>query len=366
MNSILARFFSDIRSICGHEATFQASLAHHLALAGVPVSSIHRELSLGDGPIDVVVKPVDKSMYWDGGTRSAVAIEIKGGAYGSRNALSDVIDADGYCADIGKLEKLAKTGVECWFICIDVEELGISLSVPARRRVAAQCGQRNLRFAYYAQGESNFYVLRQGRLEENPIPDLPTLAVPSPARWSDCLREFSQLARQASGSESTYVGLLYHALAKAGFESRRLSLETYFSCAAGGSKMQNRPDLCVFRPEVAGRFNLYKKGIRSQSNDGIKIGSLEALVEVKGSTATQRGSQANFYKDIEADIHKLAGWRDRFQASGYLSSGPGRVAPEYVMIGMDNRRTPVDPDLIAQLTQLAAANGVSYHHVRVA
>ena len=59
-------------------------------------------------------------------------IEFKGGAYNTRTALRDTIDADGYCKDIGELVPLRQRGIECWFVCIDVVELGISLSSGAR------------------------------------------------------------------------------------------------------------------------------------------------------------------------------------------------------------------------------------------
>lgn len=144
--------------MCGHEKTYQANFCHQLLQDGVTVQSVHREHRVGAGPVDVVLFARHSADGCVQGDRPAIAFEFKGGAYNTRNALHDEIDADGHCSDIDKLACCHKLGIESWFVCIDVAELGIALSFKARERVALRCAAQGINFAYFAQGEDRCLI----------------------------------------------------------------------------------------------------------------------------------------------------------------------------------------------------------------
>lgn len=365
MESIFGSFFRDTAGVCGHENTFHANFMHQLLVSGLPAESVAREYKFGTQRVDIALFADHGGGSWRTQEDLRIAIEFKGGAYNTRNALRDTIDADGYCDDIGKLVPLRKRGIECWFVCIDVIELGISLSLGARGRVARQCASHGIHFAYYAQGESSFLISRDGDIQYHQLPPatIASALLPHAARWDDCLPQLAQLLRQPLASEDTYTGMVYHALQCTGFAAGQLSLETYFSCAKGTGRMQLRPDLCVFNSQVNGRFNLYQRGDASRSNDGIKIGNLHTLIEVKGSSATERLSDHAFAKLIDADIKKLVSWRKRIQESGYLPSMSGARQPEYVMIAVDNRQKAMGAAALGLLQQLSAQNSIHFHYM---
>jgi hypothetical protein len=365
MESIFGSFFRDTAGVCGHENTFHANFMHQLLLSGLPAKSVAREYKSGAQRVDIALFADRGDNGWRAQEDLRIAIEFKGGAYNTRNALRDTIDADGYCDDIGKLATLKQKGIECWFVCIDVVELGISLSMGARGRVAHQCASHGIHFAYYAQGESSFLISRDVEILHHQLPpsDTESALKPHTARWEDCLPQLSQLLRQPLASEDTYTGMVYHALQCTGFAAGQVSLETYFSCAKGTGRMQLRPDLCVFNNQVKGRFNLYQRGDISRSNDGIKIGNLQTLIEVKGSSATERLSDNAFAKLIDADIKKLVSWRKRIQESGYLPGMPGARQPEYVMIAVDNRQKAMDAVALGLLQQQSLQNSIQFHYM---
>jgi hypothetical protein len=366
MESLFSAFFSAVSGVCGHEATLHANFMHQLLRAGVPGPCIEREHPIGGKRVDLVVLAECHNRIWSVSDEVAMAFEFKGGAYNVRNALSDEIDADGYCADLDKLAPFAVLGVECWFVCTDMAELGIALSPAATMRIAAQCARRKINFAYHAQGESYCLIAGAG---SNPV-RVPlkhstqgTSAMPN---WRDCLPRLAPLMRQARSTEDTATGFVYHALRQAGIGTTQLSLETYFHCEAGASRMQQRPDICVFDSPVAGRFNLYRGGDRTRSNDGIKIGNLRALIEIKGSNGASRASAKSFASQIAADIDKLAQWRNRFSASGYLPAGSSAVHPDYVMIAFDNRKVSLAAAALDELRAHAGRQAVDFHYLRIA
>lgn len=324
-----------------------------------------REYRIGGKRVDLVLATVQREGQWTLCPGPTTAFEFKGGAYNTRNALHDVIDVDGYCADLDKLVALRNQGLECWFVCCDMAELGIALSLPAQLRVAAQCGRRGIHFAYHAQGQGQCLIARAGRpLQRLALQPKSLVAAPH-ARWQDSLPLLAGMLRQSSFTEDTAVGMVYHALQQAGFHSNQVSLETYFKCAGAGGRMQDRPDVCVFGERVGGRFNLYRGGDPTRSNDGIKIGDLRALIEIKGSDGTARTGERSFAATVGADIDKLALWRTRFEASGYL---PARVeaCPDYVMIAVDNRKVPLSATLLQDLAFQAEQQAIDFHYVRIA
>lgn len=366
MKTIFANFFNDMSGVCGYENTFHANFCHQLLVRGLPKTSFAREYRLNelrDEWTDIVLFAELSTAGWTVCNKPRVAIEFKGGAYGECNALHKTIDADGNCTDLDKLLRYRKEGLECWFVCVDVAELGISLSERARQRVAANCAKRGINFAYHAQDEAAFLLCIDGKTEKCL---LPTKAIPSGRQsptWQDCLSHLPDLMLNHSASEDTYTSLLYHALHRAGFTANQLSLETYFCCAKHGTRMHKRPDMCIFDPKIAGRFNLYRNGKRERSNDGAKLGNLHALIEVKGSSATEKLTDVGFAKQIEKDINKLVGWRERFQGTGYMSTISNRLPPEFVMLAVDNRIKTLHETALVQLRQLAQAQDIHFHYV---
>ena len=365
MENIFTAFFSDVSAVCGHEATLHANFMHHLLADGAPCEAVMREYRIGGKRIDLVLSAVQHDGAWTPCASPTMAFEFKGGAYNTRNALHDVIDADGHCPDLDKLAALRSEGLECWFVCSDMAELGIALSPWAQLQVAKQCARRGIHFAYHAQGQDRLLIARAGRPLQRPKLQATAPAVASHARWQDSLPLLAAMLSQSSFTEDTATGVVYHALQRSGFNARQVSLETYFKCARARGRMQDRPDICVFGNRVDGRFNLYRGGDPARSNDGIKIGNLQALIEIKGSDGTARTSERSFAALVSADIDKLRLWRARFEVSVYL---PAQAAarPDYVMIAVDNRKVPLSSSLLQDLAFQAGQQAVDFHYLRIA
>lgn len=369
MKTILSNFFADANPVCGYENTFHAIFCHQLWLSGHPIKSYAREYKLdpqNNERTDVVIFADQSATGWAEPVKPRLAIEFKGGAHRKNNALRALrkeIDADGHCKDLEKLLPHRKLGIECWFICIDMIELGIALSVGARQRMAARCMQYGINFAYHAQGEPTFLLCQNGKMEQCAISSQSVPHVAQLPLWRECLTRLHGLVINHSASEDTYASLLYSALRQTGFGAHQISLETNFNCAEGDSGMQKRPDMCVFGETVNGRFNLDRRGDRNRSNDGIKIGNLQALIEIKGSNATEKLSDAKFAKLIAADLHKLTVWRTCFRESGYLSGSGIKLPPEFVMIGIDNRINPMSDAELTPLHQFASAQNIVFHYI---
>lgn len=76
------------------------------------------------------------------------------------------------------------------------------------------------------------------------------------SRMTRSLQRLPVIALMINGHEANNAALLYDCLRTSGFGVAQLSLETYFSFAAQGNRMQDRPDLVVFDGDFDGRFNL--------------------------------------------------------------------------------------------------------------
>jgi hypothetical protein len=366
MKTLLARFFADVAMLCGHEKNLHSAFCHQLLLSGIPKTGFAQEYRLNpmsSRRTDVVLFEESGNASFPASIKPRIAMEFKGGAYGTRNALHDTIGADGRCADLDKLLPHRMQGIECWFICVDAIELGISLSPVARKRLAARCSQLGINFAYHAQNEPTFLFCQDGVSENYALAIKSTNIATQDIQWRDCLSCLPQLMLNHSASEDTYTGLLYHALRRTGFGADQLSIETYFNCGAHGSRMAKRPDMCIFGKEVNGRFNLYRRGIKNQSNDEIKIRNLQAVVEVKGSSATERLSDKAFAKQIWADIDKLMSWRACFHASGYMNTTDAKSKSQFIMLAIDNRIRPMPSSTLAPLRQMAGAEDIKFHYV---
>lgn len=365
MENIFTAFFSDVSAVCGHEATLHANFMHHLLADGAPYTALMREHRMGGRRIDLVLSAVRHDGTWTACASPTTAFEFKGGAYGTRNALRDVIDADGYCPDLDRLVALRDEGLECWFVCSDMAELGISLSPGVQLQVATQCARRGIHFAYHAQGNDRCLIARAGRPLQRPKLQATAPAVAPHARWQDSLPLLAGMLSHSGFTEDTAAGVVYHALQRSGFNARQVSLETYFKCARARGRMQQRPDICVFGDRVGGRFNLYRAGDPARPNDGIKIGDLRALIEIKGSDRTARSGERSFASQVSKDIDRLGLWRARFEASGYLPALEA-ARPDYVMIAIDNRKVPLPSGLLQDLVFQADRQAVVFHYLRIA
>lgn len=363
MKNILADFFADASNICGHEKTFHANLCHHLLCSGLDPRSMAREYRIDGTPIDVVLFAEKTTKGWSAFDRPRIAIEFKGGAYGSRNALRDTIDINGYCKDLDKLASYNRQGIECWFVCVDIAELGISLSRQKRQLLAKRCESLGINFAYCAQNQAEFIFCKDGKMELCEIEKNLVRKASHDLSWQTALSRLKTLMQGHASSEDTYTSLLYHALRKEGFNATELSLETYFSCGKAGSRMHNRPDLCVFAPQVEGHFNLYRNGNAKFSNDGRKIGNLRAIIEIKESYATTKYTDKKFHKEIASDIEKLCDWRARFHKSGHLSLASPRKWPDFMMVVLDKRAKMMGDATLDSLQKLTSINNISFNYI---
>lgn len=316
-NELLASIFAESSVFCGKEDVLHAVVYHQLKKAGHFHTRIAREQALASNRVDIVL--YGNSVGGDFATtqkKPLAVIEVKGGAYNVRNALKDEIDASGYCSDMAKLKPEAGRGIEAWFLCVDMPELGRAVSPLKVGLVSEQCSAHGLSFAYYCQGEDQFYVSRpKKQLVLHPVAKI---AVSRNKKGVDFLlrqndRNLAALARDClmvNGHEANNTALLYDCLRTSGFGVAQLSLETYFSFAAqlpGG--MQKRPDMVVFDSDFDGRFNLYKGGNAKLSNDQHKLAHIETIFEVKGGAAMAKKSNNAVMKDYLADINKLSRWR---------------------------------------------------------
>lgn len=343
-NALLASVFAESSAFCGKEDVLHAVIYHQLRKAGHPHTRIAREQSLAGNRVDIVLH--GNSVAGDFATtqkKPLAAIEVKGGAYGTRNALRDEIDASGYCADMAKLKPEAAKGVESWFICVDMPVLGRAVSPLKVDLVSEQCSAHGLSFAYYCQGEDQYYVSHpKKQLVAYPVAKIAASrnvkGVNFLLKQND--KKLAALARDClmiNGHEANNAALLYDCLRTSGFGIAQLSLETYFSFAAQGSRMQDRPDLVVFDGDFDGRFNLYKGGNAKLSNDQHKLAHIETIFEVKGGSAMAKKSNNAVMKDYLADIHKLSGWRE---LAAKTRSG---MKVQTVFLGVDTRSSSL-PD----------------------
>ena len=315
-NELLASVFADSAAFCGREEVLHAIIFHRLKEAGFSHTRIAREQRLAEGRVDIVVYDEACDGNFTSTTRKPLAaIEVKGGAYGNRNALRDEIDAWGYCGDMAKLKSVAIAGVESWFICVDMQELRWAVSRLKPKLVAERCAEYGLAFAYYCQGEDSFLVSR-------PKQNLLTHPLDKPASrsceggldflWDRADTRFQAFAEDCLavvGHEANITARLYDCLRDVSYGASQLSLETYFNFAARGSRMQDRPDLVVFKAGFDGRFNLYQDGDRTRSNDQHKLAHINAIFEVKGGASMANKSDRAVKGAYLVDISKLSQWR---------------------------------------------------------
>lgn len=351
-NNLLADVFADASLFCGKEDVIHVIIHHQMVKSGISPQRIAREQILSEGRIDITLFGEDFGGDFAAAKRTPLAaIEVKGGAYGNRNALNDEIDASGYCKDMAKLKGDVAKGIECWFLCIDMAELGRAVSPLKIELISEQCATHGLSFAYYCQGEAYFYTSRpKQKLAQIPIAQRTSGSSKSGDgflldRKALKLEVLAHECLAVSGHEANYTARLYHRLRDAGFGTAQLSLETYFSFAApNGSRMQDRPDLVVFSDDFDGRFNLYKGGDRRQSNDVHKLTHIDTIFEVKAGAAMDKKSDKAVMQAYLDDIHKLARWRE-----GAATARTG-TRVKTVLLGVDGRARGLPIEFIKTLT----------------
>ena len=92
MQTVLPAFFSEAGGVVGAEKTYHALFTHHLFAAGVPLGAVGREVGLnGRAKVDVVLFDPAARGDFARTDLARVAIEFKGGAYNTRNALRDEV-----------------------------------------------------------------------------------------------------------------------------------------------------------------------------------------------------------------------------------------------------------------------------------
>lgn len=242
-------------------------------------------------------------------------------------------------------------------------ELGRAVSPAKAELVSEQCAAHGLSFAYFCQGEKDFYVSRpKHKLVVVPVAKLTSARAKGGVDFL-LQRNDSKLAALArdclmvNGNEANVTSLLYDCLRESGFGVAQLSLETYFSFAKQpGSTMQERPDLVVFGADFDGRFNLYKSGDRKQSNDMHKLAHIETIFEVKGGASMSKKGDKAVMQDCLADIHKLNRWRE-----GAASTRSG-TRVQTVFLGVDGRASALSTAAVETLAgeSRKLGNGLIY------
>jgi hypothetical protein len=366
VQKVLPAFFAEAGGVIGAEKTYHALFTHHLFAAGAPLGAVGREVGLnGRAKVDVVLFDPAARGDFARTDLARVAIEFKGGAYGNRNALRDTVRPGRPIKDLEKLAALPGKPLERWFLSIDLPSLGRALNPDGVVAVSEAAASQGVHFAYYCAGDPTFSLRAPG----GPLRSLPVPA--APAGTSNARNVAPLFAPKGSvhqwltgqegrlvGSEDVLVSQIYHGLRRAGFGVQQVSLETYYSFATGRSRMQFRPDLSIFEPGVRGHFNLYREGKRTQSNDALKLAQLRALIEVKGSAATARVSDAATAKLFQQDLEKLVMWQERTaQAAGKLGV---KTDFESVFVGADLRARPLGREPRAALEAFAKANGIQF------
>lgn len=321
---IFALIFGEIEQFCGKEDVIHAIIYHQLIESGLSPLQVAREQPISSNRIDIAVFDENvQGKFYGTHLTPKLALEVKGGAYGDRNALHDEITYDGYCKDMEKLEKEVNQGISSWFVCVDMPELGRAVNKQLLQKTHAQCAQRNISFAYFCQGEDEFFYAPTGtppvtsRINTGaPIglnPNIPSiLTIDNPSFTNMC----SQLLA-IDGHEANTTAALYQLFRRSGLSASQVSLETYFSFAKKpNSRMHDRPDMVVFNQNFDGKFNLYRGGDRSKSNDSHKLSHINSIFEVKGSASISKKTDSARLKIYLEDIDKLQRWQSLAKAKG--------------------------------------------------
>ncbi len=344
-NDLLNDTFSDVNRFVGSEDTIHAQLYHNLLQHKVSLQELAREWRPKKHPYDMAILPNSYGQFKQFNDAPSVLVEVKGGAYNTRNALHDRITLDGYCEDHKYLNALPDSGVEKWFIVVDMSEMGRAI-LPMKKSgtrflgdLASQSTSRLINMAYFCQGDDKFYVSRHSsemsiiplRQKEDSGIELNLFDTLTTTKSLKLLRSFTE---NITGHESNYTAYLYHTLRNSGYSPRQISLETYFKFAP----RQQRPDITVYSSNYDGKFNLYPKGDSSRTNDLHKCQNLRGIVEVKAKQPIS---------SYISDVIKLAEWRKVIVE--YHSSSQ----PEMIFIAFDTRHRKAPSQDLEELASVA-------------
>lgn len=360
LSGVLARFFAQCDGIVGTEANYQALLAIELEKAYPGrVRREHKLPEAGRGGLDVVVL--------DAAGEAEYVFELKGGAYNTRNALQDVFDVDGVCSDMLRLARLRVPPNKRWLVAVDAIELGRSLRYPQQKRAASAARSMNTSFAYFGHGDDAFLMAEADG--KNRFPEVGHSLSDSgkQADVQEVLRgdQLQRALRGAAGSvamEADLVSTIYRAFRDSGCAANQLALETYFGFAPGN--MHQRPDICVFDPEIDGHFNLYPRGDSRKSYDSLKLANLRLLIEVKGGLPLIKRRDATLANVYLGDIEKMARWRSVVEQAG-KKLGVDRAAPSFLVVGADMRVNSLEPATLQELNRKADQLGIDFMYVHM-
>ena len=357
----LASIFCDTDMFCGKEDVIHAIIYHHLLESGLFPSQVAREQPVSTNRIDVVVFDEQvQGQFKNTYLLPRVAIEVKGGAYGNRNALNDEISSDGYCKDMDKLEKEVANGIASWFICVDMPELGRAVTREGVNKIHSQCKKRKISFAYYCQGEENYFYAPVGKAESSQKiainknggikPKVKSILNASNPDFNNMCEHLLKI----NGHEANTTAALYQLFRKSGLAASQISLETYFSFAKKpGSRMHDRPDLVLFDKDYDGTFNLYRKGNAELPNDSHKMANINTILEVKGSAAMNLKSDKARLKIYLEDIAKIKGWQA-------MAGAHRRKALDGYFICLDGRKKSLPTTAVQGMFERSENNQVVY------
>ena len=352
----LGMVFGEVNQFIGAEDVLHVMLYNNFLNDGFSPLQVAREqtLSTPRTRIDLVV--YDKNFtetFKNTTTLPLLAIEVKGGAHGITHGLHTSIDSKGYCEDMEKLEKEVKRGIESWFICVDMPKIGGRITTKLVEKVQKQCEERGISFAYFSQGEEDFYYAPYGH-EPSYEPINPEIEQGRDLNINELLqkdnKEFIDLCStllEVNGHEANSVAAIYRFFRKSGLNVSQISLETYFSCAkTEGSSMPDRPDIVLFDKNYDGVFNLFKNGNKNISNDKHKINHLNTLIEVKGSDSVNIKNEKQRFEIYRKDVLKLSDWNK------ILRTVDDQREFTTCFIAIDKHQTALSKELIDELLRL--------------
>lgn len=385
----LIRFFAKSIDVVGHEANYQVLLASELEeeFPGL-VRREHPIDSLDGGLVDVVVLDSDGKPW--------AAFELKGGAHGDRSGLKTALK-EGLSKDIAKLARTGVAPARRWCVAVDpAKEFGSTLNRGAWRNLEKQAKDCSVGLAHYAHGYETCQLVPFGGPalteaihasvqtgQRGNIRDLFTVGE---------LTAVLRPARAALAREADVVATVYRHLMKLGYSPRQVATEAYFGfappmaqttppvsnqklggyatyvVASGGAAMRQRPDLCVFDPEIKGRFNLYPKGERppvydpSRTYDPLKLLLWRLMAEFKGGQTLIDETDAELMRLFRTDIAKLAHWR-RLAEKQEFYRRRHLEAVDFVFVATDLRARPLGRGELDELEAEAQARSVRFIYV---
>lgn len=336
--SVLIDFCTSVSGFCGREDVIHEVFCQSLYKAGLLNTELQREHQCGP------IKKCDIVLIGDG--KLSHAIEIKGGAYAHRNSLSELYrkyKREGEIADIENLEQCSENGIESWFICIDMPDLGRALDDGQAQELTQLCHSKNINFLYYCQKDKSAMIVIKGNIKTLKIskPEYSTINKSFKDVLSEAASSDFEFISNVDGHEANITSHLYNLARRSGLAVPQISLETYFVAASTGKRGGfYRPDMVLFESDFDGRFNLYNNGNVERNLDQHKMPSVRSLIEVKGGSSFRKQSPQKRLKDCLADAKKLNMWREIFSEHSSI---------ELSFLVADSITKPMTKDLVEQI-----------------